>query len=240
MEAVYQIDEVGAVMSYLSIPAWMDREGLGFVSEDGTAGRVVFSVPVMTTTEGVALVHQIDELAKQYFTDNHVIPQPTGYASLYVSVADNLTKSFRESLLLAFIFVFLIILIFLRNLRLFLASVLPNLLPVMAILGVMGWFRIPLDMVTVPMGCMALGIIVDDTIHYLYWYRKSGDVHVALENAGPGTVITSLIYILGFSIFLFSAAVPVRYFGILSITTMITALFGDMVILPTILKRFAR
>ena len=240
MEAVYQIDEVGAVMSYLSIPAWMNREELGFVSEDGTAGRIVFSVPVMTTTEGVALVNQIDDLAKQYFTENHVIPKPTGFASLYVSVADNLTKSFRESLLLAFIFVFLIIFIFVRNLRLFLASVLPNLLPVMAILGVMGWFRIPLDMVTVPMGCMALGIIVDDTVHFLYWYRKSGDVHVALDNAGPGTVITSLIYILGFSIFLFSAAVPVRYFGILSITTMIAALYGDMVILPTILKRFAR
>ena len=236
IEAVYQIEKVGAVMSYLSIPVFLNQKSLGYVSEDGTAGRVVFYVPVITTSEGISLVNQIDHLAGQLFPENHVTPKPTGYASLYVSVADNLEKSFRKSLLLAFVFVFLIIFLFLRNLKLFLASVLPNLIPVLAILGVMGWFRIPLDMVTVPMGCLALGIIVDDTVHFLYWYRKSGDVRFALDNAGPGTVITSLIYILGFSIFLFSAAAPVRFFGILSITTMITALFGDIVVLPTILN----
>ena len=113
----------------------------------------------------------------------------------------------------------------------------PNLLPILAILGVMGWFHIPLDMVTFPMGCLALGLIVDDTVHYLYWYRKSRDVQFAYEKAGPGTVITSLIYILGFSVFLFAAANPVRYFGILAITALITALFGDIVILPIILDK---
>jgi predicted RND superfamily exporter protein len=240
IEAVYSLDKVGAVMSYLAIPVWMDQRNFGYVSEDGRTGRVVFFVPVISTTEGMQLVHQIENLAKEYFPDSRVIPKPTGYVSLYVSVANHLAKSFRQSLLLAFVFVFLLILIYLRNLKLFLASVLPNLFPVIAILGVMGWFHIPLDMITVPMGCMALGIIVDDTVHFLYWYRKTDSVHLALKNAGPGSVITSLIYILGFSVFLFSEANPVRYFGILSITTMATALFGDIVILPVILMKIGR
>lgn len=236
IEAVYRIDKVGAVMSYLAIPAWLDSKKLGYVSKDGNTGRVTFFVPMLSTTEGLALVHQIDNLAMERFPDSHVIPKPTGYVSLYVSVAHHLAKSFRESLLLAFIFVFLIIFIYLRSLKLFLASILPNLFPVLAIVGVMGWFHIPLDMVTVPIGCLALGIIVDDTIHFLYWYRKTENLHLALEKAGPGIVITSLISILGFSVFLFAEAPPVRYFGILSITAMITALFADIVILPVLLE----
>jgi predicted RND superfamily exporter protein len=101
----------------------------------------------------------------------------------------------------------------------------------------MGWFGIPLDMVTVPMGCLVLGIIVDDTIHFLYWYRKSGSVDSAFNEAGPGAIFTSVIYILGFSLFLFSSVNPVRYFGILFITSIATALFADIVIMPIILKR---
>jgi len=237
IEAVYQLDKVGAVMSYLAIPVWLNPKNFGYICQDGKTGRVVFYVPPVNTTEGLELVQQINSLARGLFPENHAIPKPTGYASLYVSVADHLAKSFRGSLLLAFVFVFLILFVYLRNLKLFLASIFPNLLPVLAILGVMGWFHIPVDMVTFPIGCMALGIIVDDTVHYLYWYRKSRDVQYALEKAGPGTIITSLIYILGFSVFLFADISPVRYFGVLSITTMIAALFGDIILLPQILKK---
>jgi predicted RND superfamily exporter protein len=239
IDAVYDLDKVGAVMSFLSFPPFLDSRGLGYVSDDGKTGRVVFYVPVISTTEGLELVRKIDELSKKYFPGSQIHPTPTGYVSLYVSVADHLSKSFRQSLLLAFLFVFLVIFLFLRNFKLFLASVLPNLFPVFVILGVMGWLHIPLDMVTVPMGCLALGIIVDDTVHFLYWYRKAGSVYYALDNAGPGTITTSLIYILGFSVFLFSEANPVRFFGILTITAMATALFGDIVLLPHILKRIS-
>ena len=239
IDDVYELDEVGAVMSYFAFPPLMNPGRYGYISEDGRIGRIVFFVPLTSTSEGMELVREIDELSEKHFTGSQVYPKPTGYVSLYVSVADHLSKSFRQSLLLAFLFVFLVIFLFLRNFRLFLASILPNIFPVLAILGVMGWFKIPLDMVTVPMGCLALGIIVDDTIHYLYWYRKTGSVQLALENAGPGTITTSIIYIAGFSVFLFADANPVKYFGILSITTMVTALFGDIVLLPYIIKRMA-
>ncbi len=236
IEDVYALPEVGAVMSYLAIPPWINAQKLGYVSQDGRAGRVTFFVPMMSTRAGLALVRQIDHLTQKRFSTLRDISDPTGFVALYVSVADHLAKSFRKNLILAFTFVFLIILIYLRNAKLFLASLLPNLFPIVALLGVMGWAHIPLDMVTMPIGCMVMGIIVDDTIHFLYWYRKTADVSLAFEKSGTGIVTTSLIYVLGFSVFLFAEALPVRYFGILSITAILTALFGDIVILPILLQ----
>jgi len=240
IEAVYQIKEVGAVMSYLAIPPWFNARNLGYISKDGKTGRVTFFIPMMSTSDGLALVQQIDHLSKEKLPNTNVLSSPTGFVALYVSVAQHLAKSFAETLALAFLFVFLIIFVFLRQPKLFGASIFPNLLPVVAILGVMGWSHIPLDMVTFPIGSLAMGIIVDDTIHFLYWYRKTTNLDKVLEKAGPGIIVTSLIFILGFSVFLFSEAPPVRYFGILLITAMITALFGDIVILPIILQRIIR
>jgi predicted RND superfamily exporter protein len=236
IERAFALEKVGAVMSYLAIPPWLDGRELGYVSQDGGSGRITFLIPVMSTTEGVALVAQIDELALEVFPDMESPPQATGFTSLFVSVVDVLATSFKRGLLLAFLVVFSILFLFLRNPRLFLASLLPNLIPIVAILGIMGWFGIPLDMVTVPICCLALGIIVDDSIHLLHWYKKTGDEHSALTEAGPGIVLTSIVMTAGFSVFLFSSVPPARNLGLLSITAMVTALFSDLVILPVLIR----
>ena len=236
IDDVVELDEVGASISYLSFPSWLNIEHLGFVSGNGEIGRIVFYVRELTTKEGKDLVFKIGQLADDLFSGEQEIPRPTGYASLYVSVSDHLATSFRNSLLMAFSFVFLILFIYLRNIRLFLAAIFPNLVPILMLLGIMGWFRIPLDMVTFPTGCLVLGIIVDDTIHMLYWYRKFENVYTAFAEGGPGIIVTSIIFIAGFSVFLFSDANPVKLFGVLTITTMIAALYGDIIILPLILQ----
>ena len=236
IEKVYNLKEVDAVMSYLAIPEWISPKQSRYISENGKLGRVTFFIPMLSTTEGLALANRIGHLADSCFQNPEEKPRPTGFLSLYVSVANHLSESFKKSLLLAFLFVFLIIFLFLRNVKLFAAAILPNLFPIIAIVGIMGWFHIPLDMVTVPIGCLALGIIVDDTIHFLYWFKKTKQAYLALKEAGPGIVITSVISVLGFSVFLFAEAPPVRDFGILSITAMITAFLGDIVILPVLLQ----
>ncbi len=236
IDAVFHMEEVGAVWSYLSVPVWVNPRNIGVISRDGTTGRITFFVPLMSTSEGVVLVEKMERMAHRMMTTPEALSTPTGFVALYVTVADNLAKSFTETLILAFLLVFAIILLFLRNLRLFIAAIFPNVLPVLAVLGVMGGYHIPLDMVTLPIGCLVLGIIVDDTVHFLYWFRKRETLHGALQEAGPGMIMTSIVHILGFSVFLLAAAPPIRYFGMLSITAMVTALFGDVIILPVILK----
>ena len=240
IEDVYRIENVGGVMSYLAIPRFLNPRDLGYVSKDGQVGRVTFFIPMMTTGDGLRLANQIEEKAAHHFSDASMIPKPTGYSSLYVSVADYLSRSFKKTLVLAFIFIFFIIFVYVRNAKIFLASIFPNVFPIIAMIGVMGWIRIPLDMVTVPIGCLALGTIVDNSIHLLYWYRKTGEVQDAFSHAGPGIILTSVILGLGFCVFLFAQAPPARNFGLLSITAMLTALFGDIVILPIILRWMGR
>jgi len=234
ISSVMAFREITGVLSYLDFPSSPDPRQYGYISEDNKLGRITFLIPLLSTTQGISLVKRIDALGLKN-SGKHK-PEITGYVTLYASVADGLKKSFLKSLFLAFIFVFVIIFAYLRNFRLFLASLFPNIFPILAIIGMMGWLKIPLDMVTVPIGCLLLGIIVDDTIHFLYWYKKTDDLRKTFIEAGPGICFTTFILATGFAVFLISSSPPVRYFGILSITALVSALMGDFVLLPVILR----
>jgi hypothetical protein len=236
IEAVMRLEEVGGVMSYTAIPSFLDPRDMDYLSRDGRFGRVTFFIPLMTTTAGLKLVNHINRLAAEQWPASSHVASPTGFACLYVSIADDLSRSFLASLIEAFLLVFLIIFIFLRNLKLLFASILSNIFPLAAMLGLMGWAQIPLDMVTVPIGCLVLGTAVDNTCHVLHWYKKKGEAGAAFREAGPGMIINALILSIGFAVFLFAPVPPVRYFGLLGLTGVITALFGDAVILGGIMK----
>ncbi len=102
----------------------------------------------------------------------------------------------------------------------------------------MGWLDINLDMVTVSIGCLLLSIIVDDTIHFLFWFKKTRNVQAAFKEAAPGILLTSIILGCGFVIYFISPAPPLQYFGFLSVTVLFTALYGDLIILPYMLEIF--
>jgi len=237
--AVFELEEIDGVLSYLSFSMFYDPQDYGYQAEkDKNLGRVTFLVPLLSTTRGMTLVKKIRALAETNF--NNYNPGITGYVTLYAVVADKLEKSFQQSLIWAFLLVFLLIFLFLRNFKLFLAALLPNIFPILFIIGLMGWLKIPLDMVTVPIGCLLLSIIVDDTIHFLYWFKNTGDLRTTFQEAGPGLFHTTLVLFIGFSVFLFSSVPPIKHFGILSVTALVSALVGDLVLLPIILKRISK
>ena len=235
ISSVFELEEIDGSLSYLSFSRFADPQDYGYISRtDSNFARVTFLVPLLSTTRGMALVGWIDKLAEQHF-ENYT-PEVTGYITLYATVADNLAHSFQRSIFLAFLFVFTLFFIYLRNIKIFIAALLTNIFPILFILGLMGWLEIPLDMVTVPIGALLLGIIVDDTSHFLYWFKQTGDLRMTFIEAGPGIVYTTIILIFGFSVFLFSSVPPIRYFGILSISALLSAVFSDLVLLPIILQ----
>lgn len=234
ISSVYELDEIEGEISYLSFLPFGDAKKNGYLSEDEKLARVTFLAPLLPTSKGLALVHKIDALGTEYFSAN--IPKVTGFVTIYGALASRLGTSFINSLMLAFLAVFLILLIYLRNIKLFIASILPNIFPILIILGLMGWLNIPLDMVTVPIGCLLLSIIVDDTIHFLYWFKKTLNINDAYKKAGPGILYTTLVLVCGFSVFLISSSPPIRNFGILSVTALLSALIADLILLPMILK----
>jgi predicted RND superfamily exporter protein len=233
---VYRLSNIDAAIVYYQIPRTLNIRELGYQSKTNpNIYRLTFMVPLMSTTEGMQLVDSISNISGKYFGDQ--LPELTGFITLYSNVANGLFTSFKQSLTLAFIIIFILITLYLRNFKLILFALIVNIFSILAMLGLMGWLGIHLDMVTIPIGCLLISIVVDDTIHLMYWYKMKRNLKDALTQAGPGIFFTTVLLSLGFSILLLSDAPPVAYFAILSLFALATALLGDLILLPSLLKK---
>lgn len=167
----------------------------------------------------------------------------TGSASLLIEGQVLLLETQIRSFAIAFLVVTLVIILAFRSAKLVVLSLLPNLLPVIITLGLMGLLEIPLNTATVTVAGIALGLIVDDTIHFLHHYwekrRHGAMVGVAvtqtLLHVGRPIVITSLAVAIGFGAFAFAPFRPTLYFGSLIAVTAITAVICDLIVLPALL-----
>jgi predicted RND superfamily exporter protein len=137
-------------------------------------------------------------------------------------------------------------LILFRSLKVSLIALFPNLLSAGAVLGVMGWMDIPLDMMTITIAAISMGIAVDDTIHYIYRFseeiRKDRDYIAAMHRChgsiGHAMYYTSITIIIGFSILVFSSFWPTIYFGIFTGLAMFIAMVAALTLLPRLIVLF--
>ncbi|OHB25375.1 MAG: hypothetical protein A2X84_09110 [Desulfuromonadaceae bacterium GWC2_58_13] len=167
----------------------------------------------------------------------------TGKTSLVNKLVQNIVDSQVQSLALACGVIFAILLGVFRSLSLGLLSLVPNILPIVFNLGLMGWLGIPLNTATAIISAVAIGIAVDDTIHFIHQYqedRRSGmgrhpAVLAALEKKGGAIVTTSLILMGGFGVLVLSSFVPTIQFGFLCSMVMLLALVCDLLVLPAMM-----
>lgn len=166
----------------------------------------------------------------------------TGVVDLLVDLQDRIVRGQVRSLGIALAVMVTILSLILRSLPWILASLPPNLLPVLAAFGAMGHFGIPLDPATAMIASVALGIAVDDTIHFLERYRHARSrgsgrdaVAEALAIAGRPMVLTTIVAALGFLILCFSEFRPLVHFGLISAVALFAALLGDLLLLPALL-----
>ena len=125
-------------------------------------------------------------------------------------------------------------------------AIIPNVVSAAAILGLMGWLGIPLDLMTITIAAITVGIAVDDTIHYVHRFNhefdRDGDrwaaIHRCHTSIGRAMYYTSLTIMLGFSILALSQFNPTIYFGLLTGTAMIIALLADLTLLPVLMVVF--
>jgi len=157
-----------------------------------------------------------------------------------------LLSLFRSQILTlgaVFLAIMLMFLILFRSLRLALIAVIPNIVAGIFVLGLMGWLSIPLDMMTITIAAITIGISVDDTIHYVCRFRKEFEIdrqywpaiHRCHATIGRAMYYTSVVIMLGFSILALSNFVPTIYFGLLTGCAMIVALLADLTLLPVLL-----
>ncbi|MBM4050578.1 MAG: hypothetical protein FJ279_36240, partial [Planctomycetes bacterium] len=164
----------------------------------------------------------------------------TGVVSLLNDVQRSLVETQVKTFALSGVVVIVMIGVLFGSLRAGLASILPNLLPVVSTFALMALVGIPLDAATVMVASVAIGIAVDNTIHFLACYRaqkRAGLAPVeasaaALSDAGSAMVFTSLVAAAGFSVLLLTEFRPIAYYGLLMAFTMLTALACDLFVTP--------
>lgn len=180
-----------------------------------------------------ALASAAAELERQLSVDIEL----TGAEWVLSQAQRRLVETLFGSFVLTLLLMELVLGLALRSVRLALLAVLPNLVPVAAIGLVMAAFDIPLDLGTAMTGAVALGIAVDDTLHYLVAWRRSG-TEGAVRTSGRAIVLSSFVIAAGFFALVPSAFLPTRYFALLTGTAVLAALLGDLVVLPALLVRF--
>jgi predicted RND superfamily exporter protein len=145
-----------------------------------------------------------------------------------------------------FLAIMAMFLVLFRSIKIAVTAIIPNLLSAILILGLMGWFNIPLDLMTITIAAITVGIGVDDTIHYVHRFRHEfavdRDYWAAIvrchRSIGRAIYYTSVTIMLGFSILVLSQFIPTIYFGILTSLAMLVALVANMTLLPVLMVTF--
>ncbi len=171
----------------------------------------------------------------------------TGTTLLFIKGNEHLINNLRSSLLLAFVLVTIVIALLFKSARIVIISLIPNMIPLFIAGGLMGFFNIPLKPSTALIFSIALGIAIDDSIHFLAKYRSellsngfnvSRAITTSIIEAGTSMIYTSVILFFGFVIFAFSEFGGTKALGVLMSVSLLIALFTNLIILPTLLMSF--
>lgn len=215
-----------------------------YMSKDGNQVRI--SVRVFESDRDLRRQELLTRIRSHLVDDMGFAPERvhlTGMLVLYNNVLQSLYRS--QILTLGFVFLvimFMFVLLY-RSLLVAVIAIIPNILAASAVMGLMGLLSIPLDIMTITIAAIVIGIGVDDTIHYLHRYRTEfvadGDYIGAMQRShasiGRAMYYTSIIVTIGFSILVLSNFFPTIYFGILTGFAMLFAMFANLTLLPLLL-----
>jgi len=215
-----------------------------FVDDAFSQARV--NVRVLETNPDLKRAVLVDKI-EGFLTDEIGLARDdfrlTGIYILYNNLLQSLFDSQIKTLGMVFLATWLMFTVLFRSPYLALIALVPNAFPVLVVLGTLGWLRIPLDIMTVTIAAITIGIAVDHTIHYIHRFKREfralGDYrettyrcHASIGNA---MYYTSITIIVGFSILSLSNFIPTIYFGIFTGLAMVVALLSAMTLLPKLL-----
>lgn len=215
-----------------------------YVSEDISQAR--FSMRIVESDKNMerkALLEKIQNfLTGKMGLDNNQIH----FTNMFVLYNNMLESLFRSQILtigVVFLGIMIMFIVLFRSFYLAAIATIPNMLPVAAVLGTLGWLKIPLDMMTITISSITIGIAVDDTIHYVHRFQREfkkdrnylATMYRCHSSIGKAMYYTSITITIGFSILVLSNFIPTIYFGLFTGFAMVVALLADLTLLPKLL-----
>lgn len=238
--------EPGRVDEFLLLLSMTDSPGLlrAFATPDFSTVRISARIRPMGTSDYLRVLRQIDAFADEHL-DPRLTCRTTGLVKLWATKVEVLIRSLMRSLAVTIGIIGVLMAIYLRSPWAAAVCMVPNLVPAAVTLGFMGAIGVPLMVATATIICIAIGIAVDDTIHFVTRYRAERmaghDLDAAAEHtlasSGRAIIFTSVVIAAGFLLFVLSRFGVIRWFGALTAFTMVVALAGDLLLLPYLLLR---
>ena len=208
-----------------------------------------FSIRIKDSMPGLRRNEFIKRLKIEIPEEVNISKERIHYSNVLILYNNMLQSLFKSQILTLGTVITLLLLMFLilfKSLKISLIALFPNIISISLVLGFMGWFKIPLDMMTITIAAISMGIAVDNTIHYVYRFRnelkKDNNYSLSLyrthTSIGFAMYYTSVTIIIGFCILIFSNFIPSIYFGILTSLAMLMALLSSLILLPQLLVLF--
>ena len=213
------------------------------------SNQVRFSIRIVDSNPAL----RRDALLKKIESDLHTklhIPKENIHLSGIMVLFNNMLQSLFSSQILTLgamvVLLFVMFLILFKSFKTAVVAMMANLIPISVIFGFMGWLDIPLDMMTITIASISIGIAVDDTIHYLYRFQKEFNrtknyelsMYATHTSVGNAMSYTSAAIAIGFLVLVLSVFIPTIYFGLLTVLAMVMALLADLLLLPKLIMQF--
>jgi hypothetical protein len=249
--------------AYYSLPTKADRNFIlryltdggsessllkSFVDEDQSKMRISFKVADIGSIRLDSLIDKVvNAKIQELFGDTDIQAKATGTTLLFVKGNKFLVKNLQRSLILAFVIIAIIMGILFKNPKMIAISLIPNIIPLIVIAGLMGYFGVALRPSTVLIFSVVFGISVDDSIHFLAKYRQELftnnffvplAISKSIRETGASMIYTSVILFAGFIIFSGSEFISTKMLGVLTSTTLLIAMFANLIVLPALLMVF--
>jgi predicted RND superfamily exporter protein len=212
---------------------------------DSQFSKTRFSIkaPWVDSVEYVALMDELEILLNNAFKETATV-SITGTLPI---LSDTITKSIKssiESYLIAFGVIAILMILLLGSFKLGLLSMFPNLTPIMVGIALMVVLDMPLDMFTILIGAIAIGMVVDDTIHFMHnfsrYYSQTNDVDKAIlltvNSTGRAIFITSIVLSSGFFVFMFASMTNLYNFGLITGFVVLVAMAADLILVGAMMK----
>lgn len=214
-----------------------------FVDSQFRLARFTMKLPSQDAHDYMKFIQKVNKHFKEDYKGHDVDINVTGMAALFSKTFTNAISSMAQSYKTALILITILMIFLIGRLRIGLLSMIPNIIPIVIMLGAMGWIGMPMDMFAMLVGSIAIGLAVDDTIHFMHNFRKyfelTGDAEEAvrktMHTTGRAMIVTSCVLSIGFFIYMFAYMTSFYNFGLLTGFTIIMALMADFFVAPALM-----
>ena len=242
------LDGVMLALLYKKIPEEYKNMILApYINIESNEARV--SMRIIDSNENLRrneLIAKINKDLREIIRNKETTFQLSNLMILYNNMLQSLFDSQIKTLGIVVVLLFIMFLILFRSIKVAFIAILANVIPISSIFGIMGFLGIPLDIMTITIAAISIGIGVDDTIHYIHRFKDEfkadhnylNAMKRSHESIGYAMYYTSIIVMIGFSILVLSNLIPTIYFGVLTVVVMATILASALLLLPKLIIMF--